>query len=290
LDLFTADFVKTLATPLMAHTIESATGRVRKTFTGGEKEQALQRCLHTGVVALLTTASRATPEEMDLLDDIFRSFFNDPRVGSEIGRLLRGSTLDMVALSDLFADAGYDATTLPALNFEQGMQAFETAFLLSAQQEPILQGIIRTAHVVWARKEHASVILASCCGEQPPSPMELLVMGWFGVGCGVLLLAQMLFFAFAFRRKRRASWQWPIATISAIVCLCAFVLAQHAFATYQRVVRELPLLEVSRGTQVYSQEQALAQAIQSFEVPTLAVVIVALALLLGGTVKALAED
>jgi hypothetical protein len=125
------------------------------------------------------------------------------------------------------------------------------------------------------------MILASCCGiETTPSPTELLVMGWFGIGCGVLLLAQALYVGFIVHRQRRAAWQWWLATISTVVGACALVLAQRAFTTYQQV----------GGMLLYSQESIVDKANHAFETPTLLVVIAALALLFIGVVRALADQ
>jgi tetratricopeptide (TPR) repeat protein len=92
----------------------------------------------------VTTSTNASPQETDLLVDIFEAFLSNTDVGREIGQLLRGHTLEMNKLAQLFVASGYDAATLPNLEFQQGMQAFEVAFVEAASDEPTLQGVIQT--------------------------------------------------------------------------------------------------------------------------------------------------
>lgn len=60
----------------------------------------------------------------------------------ELANILRGYPLELDELDQLFAAAGYDANTLPKLDFATAMQAFQAAFLLAAVEEPTLNAII----------------------------------------------------------------------------------------------------------------------------------------------------
>src|SRR6185437_634380 len=147
-------------TALMTHVLEALAGHVRRSLASTEKEQALQRCLNNGIVALLSTASGATPDEQNLVVDIFHDFFDNPRVGVEIGDLLRGHPMNVEDLEELFTTAGYDASTLPGVDFTDGVRAFEAAFIVTAQQEPALQGTIQTAQLMTQTHLQRDLVLA----------------------------------------------------------------------------------------------------------------------------------
>ena len=145
MDQFTADYLANLTADLTARVLEAAGRQVREKIAGTEKEQALESCLQAGIVALLaTTSAQVNKDELDLLSDIFQEFFNDPDVGKELEQLRRGNLLQRDALTYLFEQAGFQAETLPGLDFSQGLTAFEAAFIAAATDKPALQGIIQT--------------------------------------------------------------------------------------------------------------------------------------------------
>lgn len=141
---FAADYLANLAAGLTASMLESAGRRAREGLAGSEQEQALRRCVQLAITATLATASTATPEETDLLEDIWGTFFREPDVGRELAMILRGGTVDVDELAYLFAQCGYDAASLPGPGFTGSVQVFEPAFLAAAAEEPALQGIIQT--------------------------------------------------------------------------------------------------------------------------------------------------
>jgi formylglycine-generating enzyme required for sulfatase activity len=153
MDPFTADYLANLTADLTAQVVTAAGRRLREALAGTEEEQALRRCLQAGLVALLAQAIAAReaehePEARDLLAEIFRDFLGDPDVGRELAALLRGNPPDVEELAYLFEAAGYEAETLPGLDFQQGMAAFEAAFLAAAIEEPALQGTIQTGQLL----------------------------------------------------------------------------------------------------------------------------------------------
>ncbi|MDY0020145.1 MAG: SUMF1/EgtB/PvdO family nonheme iron enzyme [Anaerolineae bacterium] len=145
---FGADYLANLTAELTAKVLDAAGRKVGEKLIGTEEMQAVRRCIDAGVFVLLAHASGAEPESTDLLQEIFTAFFEDPVVISELKRLLRGRSWDREELRDLFARAGYDAATLPELRFEEGLDAFEAAFLSAAGGEPALQGVIQTGHLI----------------------------------------------------------------------------------------------------------------------------------------------
>ncbi|NUO82510.1 hypothetical protein HUU05_20745, partial [candidate division KSB1 bacterium] len=148
LDPFSAGFLSSLAANLATQLLNGAGKRTRELLAPTAKQQALARCTHSGIVALTVTATAAEKEQAAHLADIFEKFFNEPEVGKELARLVRGEKLSRADLALLFADAGYDARTLPQLNFEQALTAFEAAFLSAAVEEPELRDILQAAEML----------------------------------------------------------------------------------------------------------------------------------------------
>jgi formylglycine-generating enzyme required for sulfatase activity len=139
MDSFTADYLAQLTVSLTARVLGAVDKRVRETFVGTKEERALRRCIEVGIVALLTKASADAPGETALLQDIFTDFFDDPFVAHELSKLLLGVSPDQERLRSRFEQAGYDIETLPGLDFESGMAAFEAGFVEAAIAEPVLQ-------------------------------------------------------------------------------------------------------------------------------------------------------
>jgi|LGVF01.1.fsa_nt_gb predicted ATPase len=148
MDPFTTGFLTSIAASLTNHVLSALGRRLRDTVAGTEEKKALERCIEVGVVALVTTAGTDVPEEKALLADIFGRFAADEDVGKELGALFRGNAPDIEELRYLFEQAGYDPGTLPGLDFEKAMAAFQAAFLAAAAKEPTLQGMIQTNHLI----------------------------------------------------------------------------------------------------------------------------------------------
>lgn len=145
---FTAGYLAELTASLTARALDATGRRVREAIKGTQKEQALYRCVQAAIAAMLTRVSHAAPAELTQLASIFEPFFTSPDTAKEIGALLQGKPLDLDELSYLFESAGYDEKTLPGIGFRQAITTFEAAFLLSAADEPDLQGTIQTAQLL----------------------------------------------------------------------------------------------------------------------------------------------
>ena len=148
MDGFAAEYLANLTADLTVRVVEATHRRMREALSGTEGEQAMRRCIQAGLVALLAKATVDAPEDAMLLQDIFTDFFKDPLVALEISKLLRGRSLDREGLAELFEQAGYDARTLPGLEFGAGLAAFEAAFAEAAVAEPALRGLIQTDHLM----------------------------------------------------------------------------------------------------------------------------------------------
>lgn len=148
LDPFSASFLSSLAANLATQLLNSAGKRTRDLFSTPAKQQAVQRCADAGIVAMTAAASQAEPVQARHLEDLFKKFFDEPDVGKELARLIRGEALNRKELAYLFESSGYDADTLPHLNFDQCLNAFEAAFLTAALDEPELREVIQAAEML----------------------------------------------------------------------------------------------------------------------------------------------
>ncbi len=143
MDPITADFLSNVAASIAAKLIEYSGRRIRKAISGTEKERGLRRAIQAGIAAMVAEAEVSSRIEKDLLEDIFQRFFGDeeiqPDIAKEMLPLTKGQHIDVEALLDLFKEAGYDSDTLPGLNFESAVAAFETGFLTVVKETPDLR-------------------------------------------------------------------------------------------------------------------------------------------------------
>ena len=140
---FSAAFLSTLSGKLAANIAASLTGPLKRQIAGTPAQQAVEASLRVALVALAAQATAAEPEQATLLRDIFEEFFHYPPVWVQLGRLLKDKPLDHDELRDYFVEAGYDATTLPNLDFDAALDAFEATFVEVADGQAALQGIIQ---------------------------------------------------------------------------------------------------------------------------------------------------
>ncbi len=140
---FSVAYLSSLAAGLTQGVIAGLGRALRGQIEGKPAQQALNRSLEAGIIALVAHSTAAAPEQQSLLRDIFDEFFHDPAVGGQVASLLRGHGYDRERLALLFADAGYVAEQLPELTFNDGRDAFAAAFLAAADAEPELQGLIQ---------------------------------------------------------------------------------------------------------------------------------------------------
>ncbi len=157
--IFNADYLTNLAAELTAQLLPALGRRLQGVLTGPETTQAIERSVHKGIVALIAQASVAVPEHEALLADIFTAFFAQAEVAQEIARLLRGQEWDQDELLVLFAEAGYEAETLPGLELPLALDTFAGAFLVAVASEPTLQGTLQT-HQLLAQTRLQTTLVA----------------------------------------------------------------------------------------------------------------------------------
>jgi formylglycine-generating enzyme required for sulfatase activity len=144
MDAFTAAVLTSIATDLAKQVVNGLGRATRDRILGTPAEQALERCIETGVVALTTYSTGVASNQEDELRVVLERFFHKPVVGEQIASLLRGRSLDRERLADLFAEAD-TAGRFPGLRFDDALDAFAAGFLAAADGEKELQGIIQVS-------------------------------------------------------------------------------------------------------------------------------------------------
>lgn len=151
MDPFSATVLAQLTADLTGGVVSSLSGALKRQLSGTPEQQALERSIRAGIVALVaqTTAATATPEEEDLLADIFEKFFHHPVVWVAISQLIGGTPLDHAQLRGLFTDpddpdTGYDLERLQSVDFDAALDAFTAAFVESVRGQKELAHIVQS--------------------------------------------------------------------------------------------------------------------------------------------------
>ncbi|WP_374687183.1 hypothetical protein, partial [Promineifilum sp.] len=85
---FSAAVLTGLTTDLAKQVVNNLKGTLKSQIVGTPAEQAVERCLGAGLVALVAQATAAEPEQEILLHDIFSEFFHYKAVRTQIEGLL----------------------------------------------------------------------------------------------------------------------------------------------------------------------------------------------------------
>ena len=141
---FAASYLAELTAGLTSRLLGAAGRKAAESFAGEPEQQALRRCIEAGLVAWLARAE-LDGDQRTHLQAILVRFFDSSYAARELAKLLRDRPLDLEELQDLFAQAGYDAATLPGLDLATGLALFQGAFIERAEGEAALQGLIQTA-------------------------------------------------------------------------------------------------------------------------------------------------
>lgn len=151
MDPFSAAVLAQLTADLTEGVVRSLGGALKRQLSGTPEQQALERSIRAGIVALVAqaTAATATPEEEDLLADIFEKFFHHPVVWVAVGQLIGGTPLDHAQLRGLFTDpddpdTGYDLERLQSVDFDAALDAFTAAFVESVRRQKDLAHVVQS--------------------------------------------------------------------------------------------------------------------------------------------------
>jgi formylglycine-generating enzyme required for sulfatase activity/energy-coupling factor transporter ATP-binding protein EcfA2 len=158
---FTMAFVSGAAATLAANLISSAGRKVRTALSGSDKEQALRRCIEKGMIEFLAMATEKAPEKVDAVEDLLKDFFEDRDTAVDLAPVLRGQGVHAEDLAEALCKEANLDRHLPDFDVWEGFLAFETAFLLAAEEEPILQPVIqgnRLREIVETNRELADSV------------------------------------------------------------------------------------------------------------------------------------
>ena len=146
----TAAYIANVLSDLTIAVLGQAGRQLRRLLSQDEGQQALERCLQAGVVALLAEARHSTTTLADnrLLEYIFTEFFEQPDTIHALAPLLSGNPVNRADLAEIYADLGYDTTHLPSLDFERAITLFEAGFIAAATNEPVLKPAIQSGQLL----------------------------------------------------------------------------------------------------------------------------------------------
>jgi len=175
---FTSGYLGNLGATLSSNILSEAGRRIKRAISGEEIEQAFNRCIQAGIVAIAQSAVSQEPEKTELLKDILDRFFQNPDVGGELSEILNGHEPDHDELNRLFKEAGYHPEILPGIQFDLAINAFAAAFLSAATLEPQLQPVIQTKQLLDQTKIQQELLdtmkdLASFLKESKPDTIGI---------------------------------------------------------------------------------------------------------------------
>jgi formylglycine-generating enzyme required for sulfatase activity len=175
---FTMAFVSGAAATLAANLISSAGRKVRTALSGSDKEQALRRCVEKGMIEFLAMATEKAPEKVDAVGDLLKGFFEDRDTALDLAPILRGQRVHAEDLAEALCKDAHLDRHLPDFDVREGFLAFETAFLLAAEEEPLLQPVIqgnRLREIVDTNRELAESIRSHLSSLKPVKQESITV-------------------------------------------------------------------------------------------------------------------
>ena len=142
LDPLTVAYLAGAAANVSSNILQVLGKRFSQDLVATPRQQALERCYHAALAALV-------PDDdlhQALYQPLLEAFIRDPAVIAELAKLVRGRTPDLETLIDSFTEvtAGH---TLPPLNVKARLAASVEAFVQVAEQESALATIMQMAHL-----------------------------------------------------------------------------------------------------------------------------------------------
>lgn len=107
------------------------------------RELAVDRCVHSALVALLSSAESLPEKSREGLKKVLEAFFDDSHTVQELKALLRGSSPDREELQAIFYDHAGTRGRIVGFDFDWAMDLFEAAFIEAANEEPELEYVIQ---------------------------------------------------------------------------------------------------------------------------------------------------
>jgi len=175
---FTWPFISGAAAALAANLISSGGRKVRAALSGSDNEQALQRCIEKGMIEFLAMATEKAPDKVDAVEDLLRDFFEDRDTALDLAPMLRGQGVHAGDLAEALCKDAHLDRNLPDFDVREGFLAFETAFLLAAEEEPLLQPVIqgnRLREIVETNRELAESIRSHLSSLEPVKQESITV-------------------------------------------------------------------------------------------------------------------
>ena len=125
-----------------------ASRKVRKALAGDENKKALARSVKWGVLCMVQEWVDLGIEAPQALEGMLESFFSEPDVTRELGKLLIGDDWNQEELRDIFRECAAEQNLKDDLPLTEGLQVFKAAFVANALTEQAFQESIKTHNIL----------------------------------------------------------------------------------------------------------------------------------------------
>ena len=123
--------------------IEKTVIRLNAKFRQPEVEDAIERCLHSSLVGMLSAFPDLDKTSVKRLKKVLTDFFNDDLTWNALKELLKGNPIDRDDLTGIYMSHTGEQGNIPGFDFEMALDLFEGAFVEAAAYEPELRDIIK---------------------------------------------------------------------------------------------------------------------------------------------------
>ena len=121
---------------------------------GSEQEKSYRHCLYVAIEKTYTFYSTKLNERnQEKLNDLISDFLTSEEVQEVLAELLRGDKLNKEKIEHMVRLSSINPDEIPGLNFISFIESFENDFLIEAEKQKSLQGIIMTAQSMEQTKE-----------------------------------------------------------------------------------------------------------------------------------------
>ena len=149
--------VKELGSKLFESVYRAASASMKAVLDDTERAEALQKCLDAGLIEMFHSVEIA-PEHKEHLRDVLTHFVQQPKVGFQLERLLRGKSPEIEELVEALQEAGFVADDFPGFDAAEGFTRLVQAFYETAKKQPALRDEIKIELLLENARQHGIII------------------------------------------------------------------------------------------------------------------------------------
>jgi formylglycine-generating enzyme required for sulfatase activity/energy-coupling factor transporter ATP-binding protein EcfA2 len=156
--LFTPAFLGGLAANLSSQILSEAAREVRRGFQGDPEKEALERCVHAGIVGAVAVISKDEKTGGNELIKRVEAVFEEKDTAKEFAHLLSRRSVKIEELTLIASDCGLDAEQFSGFDANAVFSAFEAAFLQAAIREEALGQLIQAGNLLEQTRLQRSLV------------------------------------------------------------------------------------------------------------------------------------